>query len=173
MFGTTTYPVTFQVIDVLGNTFTLFVIIILTFLSGEIVWNERSFKVNEIIDSMPVPTWTLYTSKLSALISVQVILVTVIMIIGIITQAVMGYFNFEIGLYIKGLFGIKLITYILLCFMAFTVHVLVNNKYLGHFIIIIFYLFNSFLGSFGLEHNLYHYASDPGIMYSDMNGYDA
>jgi len=170
-YGTTTFPVTYQVVDILGATFTLFVLIIITFLSGEIVWNERSFKVNEMIDTMPVPTWTIYTSKLSALFSVQVILMALIMVIGIIAQAVMGYFNFEVDLYIKGLFGIKLLDFILLCFLAFIVHVLANNKYLGHFIIILYYLFSSFMGSLGLEHNLYDFGSDPGIMYSDMNGY--
>ena len=34
-----------RVIEILGGTFTLFVLIIITFLSGEIVWNERSFKI--------------------------------------------------------------------------------------------------------------------------------
>ncbi|OFX83388.1 MAG: hypothetical protein A2W99_11725 [Bacteroidetes bacterium GWF2_33_16] len=171
IYGTTTFPVTYQVIEILGTTFSLFVLIIITFLSGEIVWNERTYKVNEMIDSMPVPTWTIYTSKLTALIAVQAILMAVIMLIGIIAQGVMGYYNFEIGLYIKGLFGIKLMDYILLCFLAFVIHVLVNNKYLGHFIIILYYLFSSFMGSVGLEHNLYNFGSDPGIMYSDMNGY--
>lgn len=171
MYGTTTYPVTYQVIELLGGTFTLFVLIIITFLSGEIVWNERSFRVNEIIDSLPIPTWTIYSSKLSALFAVQVILVSIIFVIGIIAQAVMGYFNFEIGLYIKGLFGISLIDYILLCFLAFIVHTVVNNKYMGHFVMVLYYLFSSFMGALGLEHNLYDFASDPGIMYSDMNGY--
>lgn len=171
MYGTTTYPVTYQVIQLLGGTFALFVLIIITFLSGEIVWNERSFRVNEIVDSLPIPTWTLYLSKLSALFAVQVILMIIIMLIGIVAQTVMGYFNFEIGLYIKGLFGISLIDYFLLCILAFTIHTIVNNKYLGHFIMILYYFFTAFMGSLGLEHNLYEYSSDPGMMYSDMNGY--
>lgn len=171
MYGTTTYPVTYQVIELLGGTFALFVLIIITFLSGEIVWNERTFRVNEIVDSLPIPTWTIYTSKLSALFVVQIILMTIILLIGVIAQAVMGYFNFEIGLYIKGLYSIAMINYILLCFLAFIVHTIVNNKYLGHFVMILYYLFSMFMGGMGLEHNLYDFGSDPGIMYSDMNGY--
>ncbi|MCK5169737.1 MAG: hypothetical protein KAQ75_07655, partial [Bacteroidales bacterium] len=167
LYGTTTYPVTYQVMEVLGSSFMLFVFIIITFLSGEIVWNERGFKINEIVDSMPIPTWTIYTSKLSALFSVQFILMAIIMLIGIALQAIMGYFNFEIGLYIKGLFGIQLLDFILLCFLAFIIHVIVNNKYLGHFVLIIYYIFSMFMGSMGLEHNLYDFASDPGIWYSD------
>lgn len=171
IYGTTTYPVTYQVIEILGATFSLFVLIIITFLSGEIVWNERGFKVNEIVDAMPIPTWTMYTAKLSALFTVQIILMALIMLIGISAQTVMGYYNFEIGLYIKGLFGIKILDFFLLCFLAFIIHVVVNNKYLGHFIMILYFVFSMFMGSMGLEHNLYNYSSDPGIMYSDMNGY--
>ena len=92
-------------------------------------------------------------------------------LIGVIAQAVMGYFNFEIGLYIKGLYGVAMIDYILLCFLAFVVHAIVNNKYLGHFVMILYYLFNMFMSGLGLEHNLYDFSSDPGIMYSDMNAY--
>ena len=83
MYGTTTYPVTYNVIEVL-SAFALFVHIIIIFLSGEIVWNERSFKVNEIVDSLPIPTWSIYTSKLAALFVVQIILMTLILIIGVI-----------------------------------------------------------------------------------------
>ncbi|MCG8411999.1 MAG: ABC transporter permease [Bacteroidales bacterium] len=171
IFGTTTYPVTYQVVGILGGTFSLFLFIIITFLSGEIVWNERTYKVDELVDSMPIPTWSIYTSKLSALLCVQVILLSIIMFLGIITQSVMGYFNFEINLYIKSLFGIQFTYFALICILAFVIHVLVNNKYMGHFILILFYLFSSFMGDMGLEHNLYKYASSPGIMYSDMNGY--
>jgi hypothetical protein len=96
---------------------------------------------------------------------------TIILFIGVIAQAVMGYFNFEIDLYIKGLYGINMIDYILLCFLAFIIHTVVNNKYMGHFVMILYYLFSSFMGGLGLEHNLYDFGSDPGIMYSDMNAY--
>lgn len=171
MYGTTTYPVTYQVIEILGATFSLFILIIITFLSGEIVWNERSNKVNEIIGSMPVPTWTIYTSKLFALCMVQVILMAIVMIIGILSQLFMGYFNIEFGLYLKGLFGVTMIDFILLCFMAMFVHVIANNKYMGHFIMILLYLVFSFMDAAGLEHNLYRINSDPGMAYSDMNGY--
>ncbi len=36
---------------------------------------------------------------------------------------------------------------------------------------VLYYLSSLFLGQFGLEHNLYDYASDPGFTYSDMNGF--
>ena len=50
------------------------------------------------------------------------------------------------------------------------IHVLVNHKYLGHFLVI---LATSASGCCGVshEHNLYEYGSDSGYTYSDMNGW--
>ena len=169
MFGTNTYPVTYQVAGMLGATFTLFMIIFITFFSGEMIWRDRNHKVSEITNSMPLPNWTYYTSKLTALSLIMVLLMAFVMIVGIVTQAVMGYYNFELEVYFKYLFFIQLVDYLLFSVLALFVHIVVNNKYTGHFILILFWILQSFMGQFGLEHNLYQFASDPGIMYSDMN----
>ena len=55
MFGTPTYPVTYQVIELVGGTFGLFMLIIITFYSGELVWRERDTGVHEIVDALPIP----------------------------------------------------------------------------------------------------------------------
>ena len=41
IYGTRTWPVTYEVLEVLGGTFGLFILIIITFYSGELVWRER------------------------------------------------------------------------------------------------------------------------------------
>ena len=41
MYGTTTWPVTYEVVEVLGGTFALFVLIVITFYAGDLVWRER------------------------------------------------------------------------------------------------------------------------------------
>ncbi len=83
----------------------------------------------------------------------------------------MGYYKFEFDVYLKGLFGIQLIDYLLMCILAMLVQVIVNNKYLGHFIMVVYYLLNIFKGQLGWEHNLYSFNSDPGNSYSAINGY--
>ncbi|RTQ44969.1 hypothetical protein EJV47_26740 [Hymenobacter gummosus] len=171
MFGTTTYPVTSSVVTVLSGTFRLFLLIIIIFYSGELVWRERDSQVNQIYDAMPMPGWVPFAAKLGALMLIQVVLLTVVLVCGILLQTFKGYFNYELDVYVKELFGFQLIELWMLCVLAMLVQVLANNKYMGHFVMILYYLFNIFKGQLGLEHNLYSFNSDPGVEYSAMNGY--
>ncbi len=171
MYDTNTFPVTSQVVTVLNGTFALFFLIIITFYSGELVWRERDNRINQIYDALPIPNWVPFASKMTALMLVQVVLLFLIMISGIIIQTFKGYYNYELDIYLKGLFGINLIDYLLLCVLAMLIQVIVNNKYIGHFVMVVYYLLNIFKGQLGWEHTLYSYSSDPGITYSAMNGY--
>jgi ABC-2 type transport system permease protein len=171
MYGTNTFPTTAQVVQLLAGTFALFQLIIITFYSGELVWRERDSKVNQIYDAMPMPAWVPFTAKLGALMLIQVVLLAVVMVCGLLLQTLKGYFHYELDVYLKELFGFRLIGMLIMCVLAMLIQVLVNNKYLGHFIMILYYGFNLFKGSLGLEHNLYSFNGAPGTPYSDMNGY--
>jgi ABC-2 type transport system permease protein len=171
LYGTNTYPVTYSVIEILSASFALFVLIVITFYAGEMVWRERDQRSEQIHDALPVPTWVPFAAKLGALVAVVALLLAVVMVAGILTQAFKGYDRFEIPLYLKGLFGVQLVRYLYVCVMALLIHTLVNNKYVGHALVIILFLSSSILPQMGLEHHLYRYASDSGMTYSDMNGY--
>jgi ABC-2 type transport system permease protein len=169
IYGTPTYPVTYQILDLVGGSFQLFILIIITFYSGELVWRERDARTHELVDTLPLPNWTLFLSKLCALSLVMVLLNVVVMIAGMAIQLSKGYTHLEPLLYIKELFGLNLIGYWLLCVLAITVQALVNNKYMGFFVMVLYYLSTAFMGQLGFEHHLYQYDSDPGYTYSDMN----
>ena len=171
LYGTSVYPVTYALLELTKGTFSLFAIIIITFYAGELIWRERDAGTDQIVDALPVPTWLPVTTKLAALILVQVLLVTVIMLTSVGIQLSQGYTNLELGLYVTELYGLTLVNYCLVCILAVTIHVVVNHKYLGHTVMILFYLSNIFLRQLGLEHNLYTFASSPDRTYSDMNGY--
>ncbi|MCK4766070.1 MAG: ABC transporter permease [Candidatus Aminicenantes bacterium] len=169
--GTSIYPLTYRVLEISSGTFMLFIIIILTFYSGELVWKERDKKFAQINDAMPVPNWAQFFSKLGALMLVLALLNIVILACGVMMQALKGYYNFEIGLYLKELFGIRLLDYLLFAALAIFVQVLVNNKYLGHFVMVVYYIVIDFLPNMGIEHKLFLFPESTGYMYSDMNGY--
>ncbi|MBI2571982.1 MAG: hypothetical protein HYV63_33645 [Candidatus Schekmanbacteria bacterium] len=169
IYGTPTYPVTYQVVEVLGGSFALFVIVVITFLSGELVWRERDAGLVQITDATPSGDVVLLGGKLAALVATQAILLAALVACGIAVQTAYGYYHYELGLYLKLIFGYQLPDYALLCVLALSIHVVVNNKYVGHFIIILFYILQISLSSLGFEHNLYNYGSDPGFQYSDMN----
>jgi len=169
MFGTRTWPMAWKVLEVLGGSFSLFVVILITLYAGELVWRERDLKLDQVIDATPVPAWVTYAAKLVTLSAVVVVLLGVVTLSGMTTQAVLGFFRFEPGLYAQELLGMQLVDYLLLCVLALAVHALVNHKYTGHFLLILFYVGVDLLPLMGLDHALWRYGSDLGQTYSDMN----
>ena len=170
-FGTSVYPVTQRVVSALGGDFSLFFLIIITYYSGELVWRERDLGLAQITDSLPTPTWLSLASKVTALVLIIAVLLAVIMLYGITVQTLHGYYRYEIGVYLKELFGVRFTDLVLLTLFAFFIQVLVNHKYVGFVILVGYLLLVDFSGELGLEHNLYLFNGDPGIRYSDMNRY--
>lgn len=171
LYGTNTYPVTYQVVDLLDVQFFVFILIVITFFAGELIWRERDSKLNEMFDTLPISNTLVFTAKFSALIFIEVFMMFVILITGLIMQINSGYFNFELSLYFKSLFLVILPNYILYTMLAFFVHILLNNKFLAHVVVVIFYLFNFMMAPSLFEHNLFIFGANSSIPYSDMNGF--
>ncbi|HJU21247.1 MAG TPA: M1 family aminopeptidase, partial [Casimicrobiaceae bacterium] len=171
IYGTNTWPVTYQMLELVSGTFSVFMLVIVTFYAGELAWRERDARLDQIHDALPIPTWLPFIAKLLALMLVPVVLQAVLMATGIGIQTAGGYHHYELGLYFKWLFGVQLVDYWLVCVLALAVHSIVNQKYLGHFVMIVYFIVVSFASLLGFEHNLYKYASTGDFTYSDMNGF--
>ena len=170
MYGTNVYPVTRMMTEFISSQFMVFILIIITFYAGELVWRERQLKVDQIYDTMPVPDFVNLTSKFLALILVMVFICAALILFSIIVQVFYGYFNFELGLYVSYYIRQLLPFLILLSILALFIQVMVNNKFLGYFLTILFMIVNWFvLGTLDLDHNLYQYGGMPSGTYSDMN----
>ena len=170
-FSSRTYPVTYEMLEGATGGLFVFALAIITFYAGELVWRERDAGLNQIVDALPVKRWVLFTSKLTALLLIQIILVLVIMAAGLIVQLAQGYHRFEFGLYFTDLFAIRLFQYWVICVLAFFIHTLVNQKYLGHFVMVLYFVSTLALPGMGLQHFLYRYGQSPRYIYSNMNGY--
>jgi hypothetical protein len=171
LFGTTTYPVTYEVLEIVHGSFSLFILIIVTFFSGELIWRERDARLDQIVDAMPVPSWVMFVGKLGALLGLQVVLITLVGVCGIAIQLFKGYTHLELWLYVRDLYCIRFLDFAYICVLAMLVHVLVDNKYMGHFIMVLYYVALIALPFLGVEHNLAVYGNTPEYQYSDMNGY--
>jgi ABC-2 type transport system permease protein len=171
LFGTPTYPVTRSLVEVVGGSFELFVLIILAFYAGELTFRERDARMDAVTDALPIPTWLPFFAKLACLLSVPVLLQLVLLVACTLIQTLQGYHHYELGLYLKALFGLQLVHYWLIGVVCFAIHAVVQHKYLGHFAVVVFYMAELFAGNLGIEHNLVLYAGAPGHPYSDMNGY--
>jgi ABC-2 type transport system permease protein len=170
-WSTPIYPVTYSMTESVTASFTLFVLAINTFYAGELVWRERDSRFHQIVDAMPVRRWVFFGSKLLALMLIQVVLVFVLFFVGLFVQVAEGYYHFELSLYFRELFLNQLPMYWVLCIVALWIHIVVNNKYLGHFVVILYYLLIWAMPALGWGHGLFLFGKLPGYLYSDMNGY--
>jgi ABC-2 type transport system permease protein len=165
------YPVTYRMTEQGAGGFTVFALLIITFYAGELVWRERDAGMAQIADATPAPRWVMFSSKLGALMLVQVVLMFLVMAVGLLVQVIHGYYHFQFGLYFTELFGIRLVGFWVLCVFALFIHTLVNQKYLGHFVMVLYYIALIALPPMGFQHHLYLLGSSPFYIFSDMNGY--
>ncbi|HEX8153556.1 MAG TPA: M1 family aminopeptidase, partial [Thermoanaerobaculia bacterium] len=171
-FGVPLWPLTQFIAPFLGGFFPAMVISLLTaFYAGELVHRERDARVADVADTNPVPDWIVFAGKFGALAMMIVALQAVLMASGLLIQVAAGYFRFELGLYLEIVFGLQLTRYLLFAALAMLVHVVVDNKYFGHLLAVLCYLWTMFAGRLGVAHNLLVYGSDSGWVYSDVSGF--
>lgn len=173
IYGTPSMPLTRYMVEQIAGGIQLFSVIILVIYAGEAVHRTRKNKTFEFYDALPISNTTLYVSKIIALIGVSIILTLVGIIVAFIYQTVNGYFNYELGMSFVYNFTKIFPGYIMILLLAFFIHVLVNNKFLGHFIVILIYIgLPILLGlAFKTSNPLLVFGATTGGFLSDLNGF--
>ncbi len=173
IYGTPSLPLTRYMVAQIAGGILLFSVIILIIYSGEAVHRTRQNKTFEFYDALPVSNNTLYLSKIISLIGVAILLTLLSILVGIIYQTVNGYFNYELGMYLVYNFAQIFPAYITTLLLAFFIHVLVNNKFLGHFIVVVIYIGLPILLTlaFKTTNPLLIFGGTPGGFLSDLNGF--
>ena len=170
LLGTPTLPVTWKMLNI-GGVFAASINICTFLYAGMLVHRAKIAKVNHLVDATPIPNWTFLFSKLIALIKMQLLLLTVIMVSGILFQIYKGYYNFEIGHYIMDLYFLDFLNYLVWALLAIFIQTLIGNPYLGLFALLVISIGMPFLSLAGIEQSIFKYNQGPGYNYSDMNGY--
>jgi ABC-2 type transport system permease protein len=170
-YGTSYYPVTYDVVDNIKNVFAIFIIAIITFYSGVLVWRDRDAGIHEIADATPAALGMRFVSKIIGLLGGLLVIFLAAIVVGIIAQAAHGYYHFELGVYLKILIGIEWPEYFFLISLAVLVQYLVFNRYLGYFVFVALVIVNMFIWNvLELNSNMLEFGSLPWYIYSDMNG---
>lgn len=171
-FGTPSLPLTYYMLEVKDFNYIIFVFIIIIFYTGEVVHRDKSVHYANIADALPIPNWVTYGSKFLSLVWVSFLLTNLILICGVMNQVIKGYFNFQFDMYFTDLYLIELPEYLQLVMLAFIVHILVNNKFIGHVISIGIWVAMFGIRNFAeIDYNLFFYSYTPGYRLSDMNGF--
>lgn len=169
MYGTSTYAVTYKMLDLAGGAFALFGIIVITFYAGELVWEERDQGLADIIDATRVPTWVGFFSKFLALSLVVLTLQATIGLAALGAQLAQGFTRIELDVYAVELLFYGWLKDLPLVALAITLQVVVNHKYLGHGVMVLYYVLRIVLDYLGIEEKLVLFGSEPSVMFSDMN----
>jgi len=171
VFGTTTWPVTHLVAGtVLSEALARVMALLIAILAGELVWRERDVGMGDIAAVAPVPNGVALLGRFVALVAMLVTLQAVLMGAGVLLQALRGYPHYELPVYLELLFGVKLVDYVLLAALAMAVHVVVNQKYLGHLVVVLWFALTMVPELLGIRSRMLVYGSDPGWVWSDLNG---
>ncbi len=170
-YGNSTLPVTYWILQIIAGSLYIFVIAVITYYAGVLVWKDRDRRMDEIADSLPTPEWLAYLSRLTAL-AVTVMLVQLLALgSGVIVQACYGYHRYQLGLYLNQLFLRDGSFFLFFGVLAFFIHALSPNKYLGYFLYIAFAIANSFIWRpLNIATNLVQFGAAPDVIYSDLFG---
>ncbi|MDC0672580.1 ABC transporter permease/M1 family aminopeptidase [Nannocystis radixulma] len=166
----TTLPVTWAVLLTLEEYGVLFSILLGVY-AGQLVWRERGLGCDQIHDATQVSSVAVIAAKTTALVLVHVVLLTVLLGFGLLFQALAGYTNFELPVYLGHLHGLDLARHALTIFLAVALQLLVPHRALGIALLIGYFVVFDWLTDLGIEHRLLRYADLPKILYSDMNGF--
>ncbi len=171
-YGTSTYTLTYQILEVGGALFSLFLNIIIIFYGGVLIWRERDAKVEELVGTAPTKPFVAFASKLVGLILVQVVLLLIIAITGMCIQMYNGYYKFELLQYMEDLFGFRLIGLALLCVLTLSIQTIINNRYVAYFVAVLFMSLPIVFELMEWNNKMILFnSSGPEMPYSDMNGF--
>ena len=170
--GLQSYPVTYKMMGTVNGISAFFVLIILVFFSGELVWRDRDSHIHEVVDATPHNSTISLFAKTLSLISVGTILNVFFIGGAILYQLFNGYTKIELGLYAQDFLYTAFPMYVVWSCILVFVQIIINNKYLGYFVsILLLFLLDLLFMILEIETNMLSIGSGPSYTYSDMNGF--
>ena len=70
--------------------FNIFLLLMMVFFGGDIIWRERTSKITELVDSTPISNWILLAGKWLALIATIYTVLALMLVLALGTQAIFG-----------------------------------------------------------------------------------
>ncbi|MFC3811750.1 ABC transporter permease/M1 family aminopeptidase [Lacihabitans lacunae] len=170
-YGSGLVPYVSIVLEPLSDIVGTFALVLMIIFVGDLVWRERDVKFNMIQDALPVPSWVILTAKYLGLALAFGVFMGLGILAGVYFQTVRGFFDFQLNLYLQLILGNFYINLLILMFLGFFIHVVVNNKYLGHAIFLAVIFSDFVFSKLGILTPFVKFGSGSLAKYSDMNGF--
>jgi hypothetical protein len=171
-FGLKSYPLTYKMVDAISGSSGIFMIIILVFFSGELVWRARLAHIDEVISATPHQAFSQLLAQWMALVAAGTILYGTFVVAAILAQLARGFTFIEMDLYIGEYFLNQLPNFLVFGALNLFIQVMVNQRYLAYFIsVLVLFLFDILLSILDVQSNMLSIGDGPSTFYSDLNGY--
>jgi len=167
---TRTWPMSWLMAETSVGAAGLFMIVLLTFYVGELVWRERQVKLDQVLDASPVRTASILTGKFTAMMLLLAAFAMTGMLAGIIVQVLKGYPTIDLKVYLLHVFAVDYPGWFVMVATAFLVQSLVPRKPIGHVVMILLYFSTVVLANFGWGYKLVMLGESPDYQWSDVNG---
>ncbi len=172
-FGVPSFPVTYKMIEIVRGSLTVFLIAIIAYFSGVLVWKDRDNRMHEIVGATPVQNSALLLSHVVSLMTIALSIHLLIIGLCCLVQAFNSYTRFQLPVYAIELIAIDGARFFFLLILAIAAHTIAPNKYVGYFAFIGFVIANNFLWQLlRVETLLVRFGRFPNYTYSDMFGFD-
>ncbi len=171
-YGTRTYPVTWKVTQLAMSNVQFFLTIIIYLFAGILIQRSTATRMNLLVDSTPIPNWSLLLSKFLTLnyLTWFILALSILACIGI--QIAYGYYHFEIKQYLQHFFVFGYLRVLVLIVFALFIQSFFRNYIIGFFVTLLLQLVVlKNLDQIGLELSIFDFNSSHKPSYSDMNGF--
>lgn len=171
LYGTLVYPITRVIISV-TNQFAIVPLFVLIYFGAELIWRDRRYRMQDVLDATPTPSWVFVSSKLAAMWLVLFALCGIFTLAAIAMQIILGgsWAHVDLSLYLQRTFFFNFCNVFLLSILSIFLQVVTGNRYAGMLAMIVFVVSRAALNYLGFQHDLYRFAEAPLAPYSDMNG---
>lgn len=148
----------------------LFMLVLLTFYAGELVWRERQVKLDQVLDASPVRTASVVLGKMSAMALLLLAFATGSMLASMLVQVLKGYPIIDAPVYLLYVYLADYPSWLVMVAIAFLVQAVVPKKPIGHVVMILVWVSTIALANLGYDYRLMQVGASPVFRWSDLNG---
>ena len=171
LFGASTFPVTYQVIEQISGSLLILPIALITYFTGVLVWRDRDSRFHEILGATPTPNSVFAASRWASMLILLLSILLLGVAIGVFYQWTQGYYRFQLGVYMQEFVCLTGLSFVFLMVMSFLAHTIAPNKYIGYALFVLFLIVNGRIWSLlRMDTILFRFGAMPRHTYSDMFG---
>ena len=171
-YGLSSFPVTYKMVDLIRGSLFGFLVPVIIYFVGVVVWRDRDCKIQEIVGAAPVPNSVFIVSRLVSLLTVVMTILVVTIVLSCSVQLYYGFSRLQPRVYAFELIVIEALRFGFFIVLAMLAHTFSPNKYVGYFAFIVLLILNAFVWQWmRIDSLLVRFGRLPTYVYSDMFGF--